>query len=381
MTGRRRNASPASPRPPQDRPAADPDTTAPAPGAPDRAGALRLTAPELTALVVEEGGRAFHARSILRWILERGEDAFDRMTDLPRPLARALADRLLPLESRIEERRAAPDGTTKLLLRLRDGERIETVWMPGSRAASGTVCVSTQVGCAMACRFCASGLAGVVRNLAAHEIVEQILQARRVGPVGRLVVMGIGEPTLNLEALLSALDTATRADGLGISARRITISTVGSGDRIRALAAAERPYTLAVSLHAPDDVLRRELIPTSGKVTLDELLAASADYFRATGREVTFEYVLLGGVNDRPAQARALARLLEGSRGSVNLIPYNPIPGASFARPSETAARTFRDCLRRSGIPATIRWSKGVEADAACGQLRIDAREGGRKIR
>lgn len=338
-------------------------------GAGARRPLLAIESAELEAMVADAGGRPFHARSIRRWVLERSAEELNEMTDVPASVRERLRPLVAPLESEVAARRDVRDGSTKLLLRLADGATIETVRMPGAHGA--TVCVSTQVGCPMACAFCASGLAGVVRNLAAHEILEQIVRARRIGPVSRVVVMGIGEPLLNLDAVLAALETATSPEGLGVSARKVTISTVGFPDRIRALARTEKPYTLAVSLHAPDDALRRSLIPTAAKTSIDDLLAAARDYFETSGREVTFEYVLLRGVNDRPEQARELARRLRGVRGTVNLIPYNPIPGAPFRRPEEDAVRAFREALRASGVVATVRWSKGLEADAACGQLRI----------
>jgi 23S rRNA (adenine2503-C2)-methyltransferase len=341
----------------------------PAPVRPTKRAVLSLTGEELERAVVDAGGKPFHARSIRRWILERGAERFDAMTDLPKAVAASLDAALAARETVESSRREAPDGTVKLLLRLADGETIEVVRMPGSSGA--TACISTQVGCPMACVFCASGLDGLVRNLRAHEIVEQVLHARSLGALTRIVVMGIGEPTLNLDALLAALDTITAADGIGLSARRITVSTVGLPDRIRKLAAVEKPYTLAISLHAPNDALRHRLIPTSSKVTLAQLLHAAKQYFDKSGREVTFEYVLLGGVNDRLDHARELAQRLRGVRATVNLIPYNPVEGLPYQRPLETNVRAFREALRRAGIVATVRWSKGLEADAACGQLRI----------
>lgn len=330
---------------------------------------LALGAAELESLVVAAGGKSFHARSLRRWVLERGVDRWDRMTDIPVAVRERLAPGIALLESTVVARRRAPDGTEKLLLRLRDGETIEVVVMQGS--SGGTACISSQVGCPMACSFCASGLAGLARNLETHEILEQVVRARQAAPVTRIVVMGIGEPTLNLERVVAALDVVTSKNGLGYSARRITISTVGIPERIRALAEADKPYTLAISLHAPSDALRHELIPTARNTTIAGLLAAASDSFARTGREVTFEYVLLRGVNDRPEQARELARLLRGARATVNLIPFNPVASLPYERPEEERVRAFREALRRAGVVATIRWSKGLEADAACGQLRI----------
>ncbi|MGH7151938.1 MAG: 23S rRNA (adenine(2503)-C(2))-methyltransferase RlmN, partial [Planctomycetota bacterium] len=333
---------------------------------------LELDPKALEAIVLRAGGKPFHARSIRSWILRRGAGTFGEMTDLPRSLLPRLGDLLVPLASSLAERHAAPDGTVRLLLRLRDGNAVETVVIPGRGGA--TLCVSTQVGCPVGCRFCASGLAGIVRNLTAPEIVEQFLhgraEARPLRPVSRAVVMGIGEPTLNLEALLAALEVVRDPRGFGLGARRITISTVGYPDRVRRLAAAGTPYNLAVSLHAADDATRGRLIPTMARIPVASIVEGARTYFATTGREPTFEYVLLAGTNDALDQARALARLLEGARATVNLIPYNPIPGSPFRRPTRARVEAFSRVLRGHGILATVRWSKGLEAEAACGQLR-----------
>lgn len=334
-----------------------------------RRGVLQLTPDELRALVLEAGGKPFHAGIINKWIFERAVDDFTKMSDLPRAVAERLQTKIPVLENVIIAKREAPDSTVKLLLQLADGQAIETVWMPGT--SGGTVCISTQVGCAMACTFCASGMKGVVRNLQKHEILEQLIRAKQVAPFGRIVVMGIGEPALNMDNVFGALDVACSKTGLGLSARKITISTIGFPDKIIEFAKVNKPYTLAVSLHAPTDALRHRLIPTAKKIKIYELISAANYYFKQTGREVTFEYVLLRNVNDLPLHARELARVLRGARGSVNLIPYNPIPGSPFERPTEESARAFREALRTQGVVATIRWSKGVAADAACGQLRI----------
>lgn len=332
---------------------------------------LSIPAQEFKANLAEEGGKPFHYDSILRWIFQRGVWEFDKMSDLPAALREKLKQSISPLSSRIAETRQANDGTAKLLLELADGEKIETVVMPSQQGH--TICVSTQVGCPVACSFCASGAAGLMRNLEWWEIVEQFLHGRRIHPFQRAVVMGIGEPTLNLENLISALDVISDPKLFGLSARKITISTVGYPERIAKLAESGKPYQLAVSLHAPNDTLRRELIPTMTKVTIPEIIKAAYDYFETTGREVTFEYVLLRGVNDLPEHARELATRLHGSRCTVNLIPYNPVPQFSYRRPSSQDVSQFQDILRRARIPTTVRWSKGLGADAACGQLRISS--------
>ncbi|MBI1900054.1 MAG: 23S rRNA (adenine(2503)-C(2))-methyltransferase RlmN, partial [Planctomycetia bacterium] len=241
-----------------------------------------------------------------------------------------------------------------------------------------TICISTQVGCAMGCVFCASGLEGVARNLSTGEIVEQMLLLQRLlSPEERLshiVVMGMGEPLANLDRLLPALAEATSPAGLGISARRVTISTVGLPEGIRRLAAADVPYHLAVSLHAPDDELRNELVKVNAKIGIEAILAAADDYFEKTGRRLTFEYVLLLGINDQPQHARKLAALLEGRTALVNVIPYNPVEGLPFQTPSADAVARFAAILENAGIQVKVRRRKGDEINAACGQLRRSSR-------
>ena len=329
-------------------------------------------------LVTAIGGRAFHAAVIRREVFERGVLSYAEMTSLPKGVRERLESELPLLSSREIDRVVAPDGTTKLLLSLADGATIETVHMPSRRPGKGaTLCVSTQVGCPVGCPFCASGRAGLERNLLAHEILEQYLHGRSIGPVSRSVVMGIGEPLLNATNLLAAL--AVVNGELGIGARKITVSTVGFPERLRRLAPERPPFQLAISLHTPDDAQRAELVPAMAGVPVEDVLTAGDDWFAATGREVTYEYCLLGGTNDSPSHARRLADRLKGRRCTVNLIPYNPIeaglPGQlsalSYRRPSGEAAELFRSELEENGVVATVRWSRGVATDAACGQLRI----------
>ena len=237
-----------------------------------------------------------------------------------------------------------------------------------------TICISTQVGCGMGCVFCASGLDGLARNLTTGEIVEQMLRLQRLlAPDERLshiVVMGMGEPLANLDGLLPALDEASREDGLGISARRITISTVGLPKPMRRLADAGARYRLAVSLHAPNDELRRQIVPVGDKIPLADILAEADHYFDLSGRQLTFEYVLLAGINDSPEHARELARLLGGRTALVNVIPYNPVAGLPYRTPSASAQQTFRRILEDRGLAVRFRHRKGDAIDAACGQLR-----------
>jgi 23S rRNA (adenine2503-C2)-methyltransferase len=243
-----------------------------------------------------------------------------------------------------------------------------------AEAGRRTVCISTQVGCGMGCVFCASGLKGVERNLSRGEIVEQVVRLRNLLPADErltnLVIMGMGESLANLDNLLPALDRICSPEGLGLGQRRVTISTVGLPEKMRRLAAEDRQYHLAVSLHAPTEALRDELVPINARVGLEAVLAAADDYFRRSGRQVTFEDVLLRGVNDRAEDAAALAGLLEARKAHVNLIPYNPVAGLPFERPTPAAVRRFVGILRSRGVSVSVRKTKGRAIDAACGQLR-----------
>jgi 23S rRNA (adenine2503-C2)-methyltransferase len=235
--------------------------------------------------------------------------------------------------------------------------------------------LSTQVGCGIGCVFCASGLKGVERNLSADEIFEQAIRLRNLLPTGEtvthVVVMGMGESLANLDGLIPALDRLCSAkEGLGISQRRVTISTVGLPEKIIKLASLDRQYHLAVSLHAPTEALRNALVPVNEKIGLDAVLAAADAYFERTGRQVTYEYVLLRGINDRPVDAHALAHLLANRRAHVNVIPYNPVAGLPFERPDPASVRQFVTVVRGGGISITVRKTKGRTIDAACGQLR-----------
>jgi 23S rRNA (adenine2503-C2)-methyltransferase len=294
------------------------------------------------------------------------------MTDLPRRLREEMAADFTPLATAIDRHLVSSDGTEKLLLRLDDGQVVECVLL--READRRTVCVSTQVGCGMGCVFCASGIGGVVRNLRSDEIVEQLLQARNLLPederLTHIVVMGMGEPLANLDALLAALETATAPAGLGIGARHIHVSTVGIPGRIRQLADLGKQYHLAVSLHAPDDELRNRIVPTNAKTGLAAILEAADYFYEKTGRQVTYEYVLLRDVNDAPKHAAALARLLRGRQAHVNLIPFNDVVGLPYHRLGEEALADFVAILKRGGISVKVRKRKGADIEAACGQLR-----------
>jgi 23S rRNA (adenine2503-C2)-methyltransferase len=323
--------------------------------------------------MIEHSQPGYRAGQVWRWLTEKRAAEFDAMSDLPRELRGQLAAEFVVFSTRIAAQQCAADGTRKLLLELADGHRIECVLLVDDRGHQ-TVCISTQVGCAMGCAFCASGLDGVVRNLSTGEIVEQILQLQRLlAPDQRLshvVVMGMGEPLANLDALLPGLALASSRKGLGISARRITISTVGLPAAIRRLANDHCPYHLALSLHAPNDELRSQLVPTNRKIGIQAILEATDEYFALTKRRVTYEYVLLAGVNDQPVHARELVALLRGRPALVNLIPHNPVEGLPYKTPAPTVTVRFSEILSQGGLSVAIRYRKGDRIDAACGQLR-----------
>jgi 23S rRNA (adenine2503-C2)-methyltransferase len=310
---------------------------------------------------------------VFEWVVRRRAESFEPMSDIPIALRRQLEAEWTVFSTRVAYHGKSADGTDKLLLECRDERRIECVLMAEDQRR--TVCISTQVGCGMGCVFCASGLKGVERNLTSSEIVEQVLRLRNLLPPGEsvthIVVMGMGESLANLDNLIAALDWLCSGEmGLGLSQRKVTISTVGLPGKIRKLAALDRQYHLAVSLHAPTEELRNELVPVNEKIGLNAVLEAADFYFQTTGRQVTYEYVLLHGINDRLQDAQTLARRLQGRKAHVNLIPYNPVAGLPFERPAPESIHRFVTTLRDQGISATVRKTKGRAIDAACGQLR-----------
>ena len=334
---------------------------------------LGLPRGELEEWFVSRGEAAFRARQLMRWLYHRGELEPRRMTDMTLSLRESLGRTAgLVLPDVLRHERSA-DGTRKWLLDAGGGQVIETVFIP--ERTRGSLCVSSQVGCAVNCPFCATGQMGFNRNLSAAEIVAQVLVARReIGAEERtitnIVFMGMGEPLANFREVVRAASVFVDHLGLGLSRRRVTLSTSGITPRIRKLAEVSR-VALALSLHAPDDKLRNFLVPLNKRYPLEPLLDACWNYARETeSREITFEYVMLDGVNDQPHQARALAKLLRDRPAKLNLIPYNRVEGAPFKCSPRDVIDRFRQVLLDAGVMTITRKTRGDDIDAACGQLR-----------
>ena len=344
---------------------------------------LDLSLEELEAELLGWGEPAFRAKQIAQWALRHGATSFEAMTNLPAALrARLAAEFEIATLPVIAERTADDGGTTKVLLDLGSGDAVEAVRMdydsgdeePGADTLPDrtTVCVSTQVGCAMGCTFCATGQQGFTRNLTPAEILAQVLHFTRDRRVTNVVFMGMGEPLANYEATMRAIRWMVRPEGLDLRQRGITVSTVGLVRAIERLAEEGLQVGLTISLHAPDDALRRQLIRTAGGTNIDELVEAARGYIAKRGRRVTFAYALLDHVNDAPEQAQALAAKIRGIQAHVNLIPYNPTAGPGLRPPSRERVRAFQRELQAHGVNATVRVERGQEIAAACGQLRTD---------
>jgi 23S rRNA (adenine2503-C2)-methyltransferase len=329
---------------------------------------LSLSLAEAEVVLVERGFASVWAARLRRALLagKLPSEAGKPSMPVPIRLIAELEGDFDWLSLRETAQSKASDGAVKHLLALADGEAVEAVRLPGSKTPSA--CLSSQVGCAVGCRFCASGLDGVKRNLEAHELLEQLACLRRAGAVRRLVFMGSGEPTHNLRAVDTALDVLANEGGIG--PRHVLISTVGPASAIERIGALGRKITLAVSLHALDQSLRADLIPSQSQVDPVSLLQAADAYAAASGRPYQVEYVLLGGRNDSLEQATALAAALQGRRAHVSLIPWNAVDEVDYASPAAGAAEAFRDVLRGAGISVVLRRTLGGSADAACGQLR-----------
>lgn len=332
---------------------------------------LGLSLDEMKSAVSSLGESSFRAGQITNWLYKQNALTFDMMTNLPIGLRQKMAEagwHASMVEPALT--RCAPDGTTRFLFNLRDGECVEGVYLPETKRQ--TVCLSSQVGCGIQCAFCATGRSGLVRNLSAGEMVDSV---RRIGKetttrISHVVVMGQGEPLANFENVMKALEILNASYGLGIAARHITISTCGIVPRILELASVEQQYNLAISLHATRDELRDKLIPINRRYPLASLREVCQIYTERSGRRVTLEYIMLRGVNDAPEDLKGLIDFARGWLTHINLIPFHRVSGADFESSEPSVINRFLKALEHAGIPATTRKSRGEEVSAACGQLR-----------
>lgn len=330
--------------------------------------------PILELLPEELPGEGYRRAQIAHWLYAKGARDFSEMTDLPKALREALAREWRLSEFNLVQAFPSQDGSVKYLFTLLDGKKTEAVYMPYENRK--TVCLSTMVGCPAGCTFCATGALGFGRNLTAAEILDQLLtiayhQGLSPREIRNVVLMGMGEPLLNLRNVLKAVRIMLHKKALALSPRRVTLSTVGIPKGIYRLAEEDLGVRLALSLHAPDDETRKAIIPTAHRYPIAEIMEAVRHYYAKTKRRVTFEYTLLKGVNDHLWQARLLAKLLKGLSAHVNLIPFNPWEGAPVAGTPRAAILAFAEELRRLGVPVSIRWSRGQDVGAACGQLAL----------
>jgi 23S rRNA (adenine2503-C2)-methyltransferase len=354
---------------------------------------LDLDGQGLARFVEGLGERPFRARQLERWIHRMGESDFECMSDLARPFRAKLAHSAVVAPPAVVRQGVSEDGTCKWLLDVGNANAIEAVFIP--EAERGTLCISTQAGCTLACEFCSTGKQGFNRNLSAGEIIGQLwiasralardpalegLAGGRERPISNVVLMGMGEPLLNFDNTVTALRLMLDDNAYGLSRRRVTVSTSGIVPLMDELREA-CPVALAVSLHAPDDALRDELMPINRQYPISELLAACVRYLERAPRDfVTFEYVMLDGVNDSPEHARKLVALLAEVPCKVNLIPFNPFPGTRFARSPRDTIRRFSDTLNAAGIVTTTRKTRGDDIDAACGQLAGQVKDRTRRV-
>jgi 23S rRNA (adenine2503-C2)-methyltransferase len=349
-----------------------------APQSKSRIDLAELDLSEMETALVERGEQAFHARQIYRWVYRRGVGDVSQMTDLSRTLRTRLQDEFQISTPKLSGELTSADGTRKFELELADGRHVESVFIPDTPAM--TFCVSTQVGCAMACGFCLTGKMGLVRNLTPGEIVGQVrVLAKATGLLDKpfnIVLMGMGEPLHNYENTMKALRMLHEEHGLAVSPRRVTLSTVGIVPGLERLANEPLMPNLAISLHATTEEQRTALVPPNRKYSLASLLETCRKFPLKKRSRITFEYVMLEGVNDTPEDARRLAKLLSGMRAKVNLIPLNPAPGIEFTRPSDERVERFAQILADRHMTVSVRKSRGRDIRAACGQLIV---EGGTK--
>jgi len=339
---------------------------------------------ELQEKLRDFGERSFRAKQIINWLYKKRVKSIDQMTDLPRDLREKLTAEFSFSETETVRVLGSRDTTRKFLFRLSDGNLIESVLIPASPALYGqksdrrTICISTQVGCAYGCKFCASGLEGFSRNLRADEIVDQIITVEQESgeKIDNIVFMGMGEPLANLDNLMRAIRIINAPWGIGIGARHITVSTSGLAPQIRKLAEQPLQIRLAISLHGATDEVRNQIMPINRRYDLERLLSA-CDYYTAHKKQrLTFEYILIAGVNDADEQAQLLAKHARRLSAKVNLIPYNTVESLPWSRPSRNRQENFLSIVRKHGIPATLRREKGHDINAACGQLRLQTKRG-----
>lgn len=342
----------------------------------NQTGISSYTEPQLAELVKEMGQPAFRAKQLFKWLHEKQARSFSAMTDQPKAFLAALEERFFIETLETERRQQSKDGTVKYLFRLPDGNCIETVLMRYSYG--NTVCVSTQVGCRMGCRFCASTQAGRVRNLEAGEICSEIYTAQKdIGErISHIVLMGIGEPLDNFDEVMKFLENITSPEGVNIGMRNISLSTCGLVPKIDLLAEKKLQLTLSVSLHAPNNEIRSGMMPVNDAYPVEVLMQAVRRYQDTTGRRVSFEYSMVRGVNDSDACAKQLANLIRGMGAHVNLIPINPVDGSPYSATDAANVRRFQQKLESLGVNATVRRRLGSEISAACGQLRRDEMNG-----
>jgi 23S rRNA (adenine2503-C2)-methyltransferase len=336
-----------------------------------------LTFPELTSLLNDWGEPAYRARQLWQGLYQQFWNSPELFTNIPTTLRSQLAEKIqFKVLAPVTTLNSSDGQTVKTLFRLQDGKAIEAVLMRYEKR--NTLCISTQVGCAMGCVFCATGQMGFKRHLSSGEIVAQVMYYARLlhdeaASVTNIVVMGMGEPFHNYENLMAAIDRLNEPEGYNFGARRFTISTVGLVPAIRRFAREKRQINLAISLHAADDSLRTSMLPVNKRYPIDELLDACREYIATTGRRISFEWALVNGVNDTPEQARLLARKLKGLLCHVNAIPLNPTQGYSGQATTRERADKFKETLEQAGIPCTIRLRRGIDIQAGCGQLASQA--------
>ncbi|MFO7815481.1 MAG: 23S rRNA (adenine(2503)-C(2))-methyltransferase RlmN [Halanaerobiales bacterium] len=331
------------------------------------------------------GIKGYRAKQVFNWIYRNGIIEFQKMDNLPQTLINELAGKYEIADLKLDKKLIAKDGTQKYLWKTKDNNLLESVFLPYQDENRYSICVSSQIGCSLGCKFCATGVDGLQRDLSVSEIIEQVLKIQiDISPkeygnpkISNIVFMGMGEPFLNYENVMKAVSILNNEKGLNIGIRRITISTSGIINKIKTLADQNKQIGLAISLNAPNNQLRNELMPINRKYNLDKLMEAVNYYIRRTNRRVTFEYVLMKGINDKEIHAEQLVALLKNKLVHLNLIPANPVPGLDIKRPSKTVAKYFKERLEKNDISTTIRVEKGTNIKAACGQLRASYKNGG----